>query len=257
MLFFRFLIAALICLQLPMATAQAVPDRLQVHPFPNPIRYTHHNDDFTVRVRTPGGVWQDLYEYNVKVDLDRPQNASMVYFNFDGTVELAIQKNNGSFSKVAVRPTAKGLRTTIKDGIVFLTLNRPENLSVEFDDDRLTNLHVFTQGIRKDMPDAPNLTSESITFGKAPDFTQKTVFFGPGVHAGEFRIRSNSTVYIHGSAVLKNPLLLQGVENVKVVSDGLFDGVEMINLGELPEGIHSSGAGMFLRYIHSRLRWPW
>ena len=252
MLFFRFLIAALICLQLPMATAQAVPDRLQVHPFPNPIRYTHHNDDFTVRVRTPGGVWQDLYEYNVKVDLDKPQNASMVYFNFDGTVELAIQKNNGMFSKVAVRPTAKGLKTIVKDGIVYLTLHRPENLSVEYDDDRLTNLHVFTQAIRKDMPEVPTQSSEAITAGKTPDFTQNVVFFGPGVHSGEFRIRSNSTVYIHGSAILKMPLILSGVENVKVISDGLFDGVEMMTIRD-SRNVEIDGP-IFINQPHGTMR---
>lgn len=77
---------------------------LQVFPFPEAMRYTAHNDDYTVRVRTPGGVWQDLYEYNVKVDLDKPQkDASVVYFNFDGEVEVAVQKNNGRFAAVAIR----------------------------------------------------------------------------------------------------------------------------------------------------------
>lgn len=75
-----------------------------------------------MRVRTPGGVWQDLYEYNVKVDLDKPQDASMVYFNFDGQVELAVQKNNGSFSRVAVRPDAKGIKPVVKNGIAYFTL---------------------------------------------------------------------------------------------------------------------------------------
>lgn len=47
------------------ATALDAADgnQLQVFPFPQPYRYTHHNDDFTVRVRVPGGDWQDLYEY--------------------------------------------------------------------------------------------------------------------------------------------------------------------------------------------------
>ncbi|NVM77557.1 hypothetical protein FHW83_003375 [Duganella sp. SG902] len=222
----RILMGVLACLHLSLAAAQT-----QVHPFPSPVRYTHHNDDFTVRVRTPGGVWQDLYEYKVKVDLDKPQEASMVYFNFDGTVELAVQKNNGMFSKVAVRPDAKGLKPVVKDGIAYITLRRPENLSIEFDDDRLHNLHVFTHAIRKDMPAVPaDLSSNDIGVGKTPDLTQKTVFFGPGVHSGEFRLRSHSTVYIHGSAILKNPLLLDGVEDVKVISDGLFDGVEMMTI---------------------------
>jgi hypothetical protein len=205
--------------------------QVQVHPFPNPIRYSHHNDDFTVRVRTPGGIWQDLYEYKVKVDLDKPQEASMVYFNFDGTVELAVQKNNAKFSRVTVRPDAKGLRPVVKDGIAYITLHAPENLSIEFDDDRLHNLHVFTHAIRRNMPATPaGLSSNDIEKGKAPDLTQKIVFFGPGIHSGEFHLRSHSTVYIHGSAILKNPLLLDGVEDVKVISDGLFDGVEMMTI---------------------------
>ena len=28
-----------------------------------------HNDDYTVRVRVPGGDWKDLFEYNVQVDI--------------------------------------------------------------------------------------------------------------------------------------------------------------------------------------------
>ena len=233
-------IAAILCLAScavqAQAQAQSAPaateaDRLQTFAFPQPIRYTHHNDDFTVRVRTPGGVWQDLYEYRVKVDLDTKQDASMVYFNFDGSVEVAVQKNNGKFSTVAVRPDGKGIAARVKDGIAYFVLRKPENLSVEFDGDRLHNLHLFTHAIRKDMPAIPDgLTSEQITQGKAPDFTQPQVFFGPGIHAGEFRPRSNTTVYIHGSAMLKSPLILDGVENVKVISDGMFYGADKLTI---------------------------
>jgi hypothetical protein len=63
-----------------------------------------------------------------------------------------------------------------------------------------------------------------------PDLSGKTVFFGPGIHSGDFRLRSHSTVYIHGSAILKSPLVIDGVEDVKVISDGLFDGVEMMTI---------------------------
>jgi hypothetical protein len=183
--------------------------QVQVFPFPEQIRYSHHSDDFTVRVRTPGGVWQDLYEYKVKVDLDTQSTASMVYFNFDGPVEVAVQKNNGR----------------------FFTLNRPANLSIEFDDDRLHNLHLFTHAIRKDMPKPPALKpNEAIGKGETPDFTQPVVYFGPGVHDGEFNVRSNTTVYIDGSAMLKRPLIINGVQNVKVISDGLFDSVDMLTI---------------------------
>jgi hypothetical protein len=221
-------LAAALVLHAPVQAAQS---RLQTHVFPNAIRYTHHNDDFTVRVRVPGGTWQDLYEYKVKVDQDTKQTASMVYFNFDGTVEVSVQKNNGSFSNVAVRPHGKGVRPTVKDGVAYFSLNRAENLSVEFDDDRLHNLHLFTQPIRANMPAVKaGLTPYDLDKTATPDLTQPTVFFGPGIHSGEFRVRSNTTVYIHGSAMLKNPLIIDGVENVKVISDGLFDGVDMLTI---------------------------
>ena len=66
--------------------------QLITYPPPQAVVYSMHNDDYTVKVRKPGGEWQDLYEYNVKVDLDKPQDASMVYFDFSGTVEVFVQK---------------------------------------------------------------------------------------------------------------------------------------------------------------------
>ncbi len=229
------LAACLLALAAPATAAPAaaapLTGTLQVFPFPQPVRYTHHNDDFTVRVRTPGGVWQDLYEYSVKVDLDTKQLASMVYFNFDGAVEVAVQKNNGSFAKVAVRPDSKGIKTTVRNGVAYFTLTRPENLSIEFDEDRTHNLHLFTHAIRKNFPGYDKeLTSYEIMQGKTPDLTQPVVVFGPGVHSGDFRLRSNTTVYIDGRAVLKSHLIIENVENVKVISDGLFDGAEKLSI---------------------------
>ena len=218
-----------------LAAAPTVTDtanRVQVFPFPQSFRYTHHSDDFTVRVRVPGGDWHDLYEYRAAVDLDTRQNASMVYFNFDGSVEVAVQKNNGDAARVAVRPNAKGIKATLKDGVAYFTLDRPENLSVEFDGDKLHNLHLFTHAIRKDMPAVPDLNAYQVDQGATPDFTQKEVFFGPGVHKGTYRVRSNSTVYIHGSAVLTSPLIVDRVENVRIISDGLFYGVSGVTARE-------------------------
>src|ERR1043165_6355016 len=73
---------------------------LRTYPVPAALLYSAHNDDFTVRVRKPGGEWRDLYEYRVQVDADTKQNASMVYFDFDGPVELEVLKNNGKFDRV-------------------------------------------------------------------------------------------------------------------------------------------------------------
>ena len=235
--------AAPLAVARPPATASAAsPSVLQVFPFPQPIRYDHHNDDYTVRVRTPGGQWQDLYEYNVAVDLDQPakdatqKGASMVYFNFQGPVEVAVQKNNGDFRAVAIRPASKGIKSVTRGGSVYFTLTQPQNLSIEFDDDHLHNLHLFTQAVRTNLPVTPIVqTSYDIGIGKNPDLTQKVVYFGPGIYTptdtdGVFHLMSNTTVYIDGSAIIKGGFKLDGVENVTLLSDGLFDSNNMLEI---------------------------
>jgi hypothetical protein len=93
-------VVALSCTLTPVVSA--AEDALQVYSVPKGLLYSAHNDDFTVRVRKPGGPWQDLYEYRVQVDTDTRQKASMVYFDFQGTVEIEVQKNNGRFDTVSV-----------------------------------------------------------------------------------------------------------------------------------------------------------
>ena len=68
-----------------------------------------HNDDYTVRVRIPGGEWKDLFEYNVQVDMDKVQAASMVQFDMGSPVELMVKKNNGTVREVTIRPSNKGI----------------------------------------------------------------------------------------------------------------------------------------------------
>src|ERR1700754_400228 len=103
----KALVASLVLGLRSAAAAQSDTDKggdVQVDPNlqiyatpPAKLVYALHNDDFTVRVRRPGGPWRDLYEYNVKLDQDRPRDASVVQFDFRGTVEVAVQKNNGDF----------------------------------------------------------------------------------------------------------------------------------------------------------------
>ena len=56
-----------------------------IYPVPQGIYYARHNDDYTVKVRQVGEKdWVDLYEYNVKVDMDTKSDATMVQFDFSG-----------------------------------------------------------------------------------------------------------------------------------------------------------------------------
>ena len=207
---FFFLSICILCISPFCIKAQ----ELTVYPAPESIVYTQHNDDYTVRVRKPGGEWQDLFEYNVKVDLDKPQDASMVYFDFSGSVEVAVRKNNGLVEAVKVRPASYGIKTTVERNTVFFKLDKPSKISVEFNGDKLHNLHVFGNPVELVRPDP-----------KDPN----VIYFGPGVHRPKdlpgdcSYIPSGKIVYIAGGAVVKAKLVCDNVNNVKIIGRGILD----------------------------------
>ena len=187
---------------------------LITYPAPQAVIYSMHNDDYTVRVRKPGGEWQDLYEYNVKVDMDKPQDASMVYFDFSGKVEVCVRKNNGKVNDVRIRPASASVTPVLKNNLVYFTLAKPCKLSVEFDVDKLHNLHLFANPLETYKPD----TTDS-----------NLIYFGPGLHEikdkpnNELPIPSGKTVYIAGGAVVRTKLICDSVSNVKIIGRGILD----------------------------------
>lgn len=172
------------------------------------------NDDYTVRVRIPGGEWKDLFEYNVQVDMDNVQNASMVQFDMGSPVEVMVKKNNGLIQDVAIRPLSKGIRHTVNANTISFRLEKPQYLSVEFNGDRLHNLHLF----------ANPLETETYT-----EESEGVMFFGAGVHRPKdlpnnlIRIPSNTTVYLAPGAVVKAKLLVDQAENVRIIGRGILD----------------------------------
>jgi len=192
----------------------AFSSELSIYPVPKEVVYSYHNDDYTVKVRIPGGAWQDLFEYKVRVDLDEPQVASMVQFDFSGQVEVMVKKNDGLIQKVDVRPLVSKVAPVIKGNVIFLTLNKPQKLSIEFNGDRLHNLHLFANEPEKVKP----LESDT-----------NVIYFGPGVHKPddqpgiEFKIPSNKTVYLAPGAILKGKLVVDKAENVRIIGRGFID----------------------------------
>lgn len=132
----------------------AVTGEIHAQIIPQQLYYARHNDDYTVSVRQIGAQdWTDLYEYNVKVDMDTRSDASMVQFDFAGKIEVQIQKNNGDVRSVDIRPLSKDIKPIVDGNFVLFTLDRPQKLSIEFNGDRLHNLHLFANAIVKDVPD--------------------------------------------------------------------------------------------------------
>ena len=173
-----------------------------------------HNDDYTVRVRVPGGDWKDLFEYNVQVDMDRVQDASMVQFDMGSPVEVMVKKNNGMIHEVDIRPQARKVQYVQNKNVITFTLDKPQYLSVEFNGDRLHNLHLFANPM------------ETETYSEEE---KGVMYFGPGVHRpkdlpnNQIRIPGNTTVYLAPGAVVKAKLLLDKVENVRIIGRGILD----------------------------------
>lgn len=183
---------------------------LRVYDVPRELLYQAHNDDYTVRVRTPGGPWQNLYEYRIRVDADTLQNASLVYFDFTGRIELEIEKNNGGFSTTEVLPQRPGMKLQRKGSVVRMTLDKPERFSIQFDGDRLHNLHVLAGALPPDRPMGDGV-----------------VYFGPGLHTppgggNRFPVKSGDRIYLAGGAVLHGTFALDHVRDVKISGRGLL-----------------------------------
>lgn len=206
------LVAALALASTARAAEPADASGLYIAPEPpGGLLYTLHNDTFTVRVRKPGGPWRDLYEYNVKIDADGPSDASVVQFDFEGRVEIGVRKNNGDFRRVEVRPAANAIKPKVENGIVIFAIDKPQNLSVEFDGDRLHNLHIFA-GAPIPRP-APG-----------PD----VVVYEAGLHtppdgAATFPVKSGQTIYLAPGAILQGVFKPEKVENVRILGHGLID----------------------------------
>ena len=173
-----------------------------------------HNDDYTVRVRIPGGEWKDLFEYNVQVDMDNVQKASMVQFDMGSVVEVMVKKNNGSVREVTIRPLSKGIEYKQVQNAILFTLEKPQYLSFEFDGDRLHNLHLFANPLETEKYDKE---------------AKGIMYFSPGVHRpkdlpnNQIRIPGNTIVYLAPGAVVKAKLLVDKAENVRIIGRGILD----------------------------------
>ena len=193
-------------------TSVVQAQELITYEVPSQLFYSAHNDDFTVKVRIPGGEWQDLYEYKVGVDMDTKSTASMVSFDFSGTVEVQVRKNNGTVNSVQIRPLSNDIVPEVNGQVITFSLDQPRKLSLEVNGDKLQNLHIFANSILRDKPD--------------PD-DPNVIYFGPGIHKPKdlpgdvFHIPSGKTVYIDGGAVIKAKLMVDHVHDVKIIGNGI------------------------------------
>lgn len=196
-------------------------DMLQVYPAPDGVEM---KNDFTVKVRVPGGEWQDVPTYMVKVDEVREtrhcvEKASLGYFDFEGQVEVSVTSNNGPVETARVRPLSYGIEPVVDGSTLTFTLDRPRNLSVEVNGDIFHNLHLFANALDTDNPiDGVRIKNEKQLARKRKD----VIYFGPGLHKIDtlFPV-SGQTVYIAGGAVVRGTIHVVNASDVKIHGRGI------------------------------------
>ena len=136
----------------------------------------------------------------------------MATFGFEGTVEVSVTYNKGEIREARVRPASKGIVPVVNGNTLTFTLNKPGNFSVEVNGDIFNNLHLFANPIETDVPDKKD---------------KDVIWFGSGIHRPDsgnvFRIPSGKTVYVAGGAVMMGQLLMDSVENVRLMGRGIVD----------------------------------
>lgn len=194
---------------------------LRVYPAPDGVEM---KNDFTVKARVPGGEWQDVPTYMVKVDEVRDarhcvEKASLSYFDFEGQVEVSVTSNAGLIQTGKVRPLSYGIEPVVEGNMMTFMLDRPRNLSVEVNGDIFHNLHLFANSLDVNNPiDGVRIKNEKQLAGKRKDI----IYFGPGLHKIDtlFPV-SGQTVYIAGGAVVRGTIHVVDASDVRIHGRGI------------------------------------
>ncbi|MBE1440588.1 glycosyl hydrolase family 28 protein [Paenibacillus sp. OAS669] len=198
------------------------------------------NDDFKVSVRTLDGEWQEVFVYEIKVDMHHVRRGSMVYFDMEGTVEVRVESNHQMIQNATIRPLSAKMNYSHDERAVLFTLDRPQKLSIEINGDRFSNLHLFANPMEHD---APSPEANNVLFLKpaihrtediyrmaralktADGTTPDTIYFAPGIHYLEetvLRIPSETTVYVAGGAIVVGSLVCEHVQDVAIRGRGML-----------------------------------
>ncbi|MFF3332751.1 LamG-like jellyroll fold domain-containing protein [Streptomyces sp. NPDC002888] len=166
------------------------------------------NTAYTVKVRVPGGTWQDLDEYSTKVDHQHPHNVSFVYFDTDGPVDISVTLNSGAITSAVIRPTNQGITPTISGSTMTFSMSGPMKLSALINGDAYNTLDIFANPTEVDPPSPtdPNV-----------------IYVGPGYYTRDYVVPSGKTLYIAGGAAIKGQIFLDNTTNSKVIGRGVID----------------------------------
>jgi hypothetical protein len=139
--------------------------------------------------------------------IDQTELAGFAYWGMSGPVSVEVISKR-PFNSVAVRPSSRGIRPTIKGQRITFQLSRPGQFTVDLDGTHHA-LHLFADPPEVDIP-------------KPAD--PSVLYFGAGVHRpGKIQLKSGQTVYVAGGAVVYTAIEGRGVSGIRILGRGIID----------------------------------
>lgn len=199
----------------------------------SPSRH-YTNNDFNIQVRKEGGEWQPLAGYYA-INMNKGpykgatlNSQTFAYFDSDfrNRIEVKVTKSKGTFESARVRPLSYGVNINKIGNSISFFLDRPRNISLEFDNDIYHNLFLF---------------ANEIDVNKPKEGDPNVKYFGPGFHdAGTITLNSGETIYLAGGSIVRASIKGNGISNASVRGHGILQngGIRIDNAAHITiEGI--------------------
>ncbi len=216
-------------------------NRIKIYPVPDGAVL---QEDYCLRVRpVETEDWQELKAYRVKVDMHDVRTASMVFFDFDGSVEVEITfPKFYTVYKVDIRPLSFGIQPVTEPKRITFTLDKPANLSVEVNRDRFHNLHLFAGSLKQELEEAPDKNDSNVMLVKgslrrsgflSDEISRqlekmpegRTLYVEAGIYyIGEcvWHLPSYTNIYLEGGAILIGGLAFEHGEQLRIYGKGIL-----------------------------------
>ncbi|KAH7176953.1 pectin lyase fold/virulence factor [Dactylonectria macrodidyma] len=189
-------------------------NKIVTYPVPTGVSVAN---SFEVKIRTPGGKWQNVTTYQptvAQINTTTGSRAvfasSMAYFDFNGTVEISATYSKARVEEARVRPDSLDIAPNKSGHTVKFKLSRPQNVVLQVNGEVFDCLHLFTNPISTETPSSDD-----------PD----VIYFGPGFHslAEALEVPSGKTVYVAGGAVVSVPsIYITNVTSAAVRGHGVL-----------------------------------
>jgi hypothetical protein len=251
-------------------------DTLVVYP---PVPGLAASEHYKVRVRpaSDGGKWQNAFAWETVCKIlpkeadayfDTLAGWTHTYVNFEtaGAVEIEIARVNGQpIHSAAVHPQRKASACSVKDGKVFVRLDKPCLVAVDIDGQMdgqdtgkgykgppIHTISLFANPTLVDKPKPNDPGVLTVKPGESPpsDGPWNTLYFLPGVHdvGLAYPLQANRQYYIPGDAIvygtLSNPKWGDG-HHIRIFGQGTLSGARLKHPGYVKPEISEKDHGRY------------